>query len=185
MKIAFTGASGTGKTSVLNGFLKTSKTNNLNYKSIVVNSRKLLTTLGLGGVANIDPSEFRVFQLMHLAQKIDKEFEERENFITDRSFADCLAYWRMHCSKIATKQENNIVENLCKNAIKCYSYHFFFPTGFIRLEDDGFRHTSAKYHYDFEKGLMTVLSEVGIEPVPMPLSNVEERVKFILGYINA
>lgn len=179
MKIAFSGASGTGKTSVARKLLQTPFAGALGLSLVGVDSRALLTTLGLGLANDISSTQYRVFQTMYISRKLASETIEGSLF-TERSFADCLAYWRIHCAQSATGEENAIIEKICLDHIPQYDAHFLFPTGYLELEKDGFRHTQIEYHAKFQAMLERILKDCGVAPFTMPRASVDERVQFLI-----
>ena len=183
MRIAFTGASGTGKTSVARCFVQSDANRSLGYSVVGVDSRLLLSSLGLASVHDMPSSVYRVFQTMYLSQKLLVE-EAAYRYLTERSFADCLAYWRVHCAETAAPSENELIESICKANISRYDMHFFFPTDTILLVEDGFRNTREEYHREFERVLMDILDDCNIEAVRMPHASVTERVDFFIGHLN-
>lgn len=183
MRIAFTGASSTGKSSVAKSFVESDANRSLGYSVIGVNSRSLLSSLGLASVSDMPSSVYRVFQTMYLSQKLLVE-GSADRYLTERSFADCLAYWRVHCSETATPSENELIESICKANTSRYDKHFLFPTGAISLVDDGFRNTREDYHREFERVLIDILEDCNVETVRMPRASVMERVAFFVGHLN-
>lgn len=183
MKIAFTGASSTGKTSVAQSFFESDANRILGYSVINVDSRWLLSSLGLGLANNISSCDYRIFQTMYISQKLFTE-KAADHYITARSFADCLAYWRMHCANTATSSEDKLIEALCRNMISRYDQHFFFPTGFFALQQDGFRHTGEEYHSQFEETLLDILNTEDVQFIRMPPAGITERVEFLVGHLN-
>ncbi|GJL66423.1 MAG: hypothetical protein NPIRA05_13940 [Nitrospirales bacterium] len=179
MKIAFTGASGTGKTSVAH-YLLSKKCRELSEIPLVgVDSRNLLDNIGLKRAEFIDHNQYKVFQIMYFSQKMLIE-SGRDAFLTERSFADGLIYWKMHCDGVADPSEKEIITRLCREQTMKYDYHFLFPVGFIPLEDDGYRHQSPEYHKRFELYLESLLNEWGIKYIVVPNSDVPTRAKFVL-----
>ncbi|GAA6136507.1 hypothetical protein NBRC116583_02540 [Arenicella sp. 4NH20-0111] len=183
MRVAFTGAAGTGKTSVAKSIVKSAVNDSLKYTILGVDSRQLLSLLGLSQTSQIKTSYYRVFQTMYLGQKIILE-DNNKKFLTERSYADCLAYWRLHCSESATNDENEFIESLCYKNIYKYDFHFFYPNGYLKLEQDGFRNPSLEYHKKYEKELLKIYEEWKIERIEMPLTNIKERTRFVLDYLS-
>lgn len=183
MKIAFSGASGTGKTSVARELLQTPFAEAQGLLLVGVDSRALLTTLGLGLANKISSTQYRVFQTMYISRKIVAESID-DSFVTERSFADCLAYWRIHCAQSATTEENELIERICRDRISQYDVHFLFPVGYLKLEEDGFRHTQIDYHAKYQAVLQGILTDFGISPLTMPRASVNERVRFLVQAFN-
>ena len=183
MKIALSGASSTGKTSVARQFLLTEFAISRGFSICDVGSRALLEYLGLGLADQISSSDYRVFEIMYISRKLYIESSE-SIFITERSFADCLAYWRIHCAPTATPDEQALIENVCLKSLRSYDRHFLFPTGFLPLEQDGFRHTQIAYHEKFNRILEGIFQDCGIVPVTMPRASIEDRVEFLVRELN-
>lgn len=182
MKISFTGASGTGKTSVAKQLFSSHKGELADLELVGVNSRGLLDKLGLQRAEDIGDLEYKVFQTMYFSQKLLLE-SKASSLLTERSFADGLAYWKLHCEASASRAENAIFHRLCREQTKTYDRHFLFPTDFLPLEDDGYRHGNPDYHREFELVLRSILDEWMIEYVEMPRSDITERARFVLDYI--
>jgi len=179
MKIAFTGASGTGKTSVAHHLLSPQFQTLMEVPLAGVDSRNLLDMLGLRRSESIEDDQYKVFQTMYFAQKVLIE-SEHEAFLTERSFVDGLVYWKMHCENNASPSENAIMHSLCYEQTMKYDYHFLFPTGFIPVEDDGYRHRDPEYHKKFELLLQSILREWEVRYTVIPRSDVSSRANFIM-----
>lgn len=179
MKIAFTGASGTGKTSVARNLLSQSHETLGEIPLVGVDSRSLLDMLGLKRAESIDDDQYKVFQMMYFSQKMLVESGCGE-LLTERSFVDGLTYWKMHCEQSASPSENEMIHRLCREQTKKYDYHFLFPVGFIPVEDDGYRHRDPEYHKEFELLLESILRDWGIKYMVMPCSDVPTRSDFIV-----
>lgn len=179
MKIAFTGASGTGKTSVARHLLSPQHHALMEVPLVGVDSRGLLDMLGLRRSESIEGDKYKVFQTMYFAQKLLIE-SKREAFLTERSFVDGLVYWKMHCEKSASAAENAMMHSLCYEQTMKYDYHFLFPAGFIPVEDDGYRHRDPEYHKQFELLLEELFKEWDVKYTLIPRADVPSRAKFIV-----
>lgn len=179
MRIAFTGASGTGKTSVANQLVSKKPQALPSLTVIGVDSRALLDTLSLRRAENINDDQYRVFQTMYFSQKILVEAGET-SFLTERSFADGFAYWKLHCERSASQSENTMIHRICREQSLKYDHHFLFPTGFIPVEDDGYRHRDPEYHERFQALLQAILMEWDVQYTIMPHADVCSRADFIL-----
>lgn len=187
MRVAFTGASSTGKTACATDLVERLNLERPNGRGLftlaTVGGRALLDALGEKSVAATAPPVLVGYQIMYIGAKMESE-RLPARLVTDRSFGDCLAYWRIHCAGNVSNELSNKIERLCFERIRRYDHHFIFPTGVIRFEDDGYRSPDGPYHEIFESALLEVYREAGIDCVPVPPGCVEERVKWVFDRID-
>lgn len=124
MKIAFSGASSTGKTSVSKQILPRIEKRNSNFKLLNVDARSILDLFPNKSVSTIDADIYRLFQSIYVGQKMYSEVGEND-FLTERSFLDCLAFWKIHCQKHASNSESAVFENICTLHARNYDITFF------------------------------------------------------------
>lgn len=140
-RIAFAGASGTGKTTLVREMNKT-----LRLPVCPVGSRSVSSAMGYDSPYDVDAAGDRsAFQLRLLREKASWE-KEHQSFITDRTHFDNLAYTAMHAAESLDMDFlNEIVESSW-----VYTHVFFLPadesTDFISLGADGARVDSLAYH---------------------------------------
>lgn len=92
MKLALTGSSSTGKTTLIMSVLSHLLASNSNIIFCAPDARQLLKDLGHSSMDRMSRTEMREFQLLYYLNKTLIE-EDRNNFITDRSFVDIAAHW--------------------------------------------------------------------------------------------
>jgi nicotinamide riboside kinase len=157
MKIAITGASSTGKTT-LAGELCGSMPE---YQRLNVNARELLTKRGERNVADMGADEYKAFQLEYIDQKIRIE-GVGNRFIVERSFVDCCAYWDFHCADRSTPAENSRIRQVCEEWSRKYDLHIYLPFGQAPFELDGYRNPSPKYHAEIGAAILGLLRNWGL-----------------------
>ena len=95
MRIAFFGACGTGKTTLVKSIYK-----ELNLKPLYNNARNIIAGLGIEDVSEIEPTKRALMLESILLSRIMKQIDLLdENFISDRSPLDELMYWELDNDK--------------------------------------------------------------------------------------
>lgn len=95
MRIAFFGACGTGKTTLVKSIYE-----ELNLKPLYNNARSVIAGLGIDDVSNIEPTKRALMLESILISRIMKQIEILdEDFISDRSPLDELMYWELDNDK--------------------------------------------------------------------------------------
>lgn len=95
MRIAFFGACGTGKTTLVKSIYK-----ELNLKPLYNNARDIIAGLGIEDVSEIEPTKRALMLESILLSRIMKQIDLLdENFISDRSPLDELMYWELDNDK--------------------------------------------------------------------------------------
>lgn len=95
MRIAFFGACGTGKTTLVKSIYK-----ELNLKPLYNNARDIIAGLGIEDVSKIEPTKRALMLESILLSRIMKQIALLdEDFISDRSPLDELMYWELDNDK--------------------------------------------------------------------------------------
>lgn len=178
MKIAFSGASSTGKTSVSKKILSRIEKKIPKFRLLNVDARSILDLFPNKSVSAIDADIYRLFQSIYVGQKLHAETGE-DAFLTERSFLDCLAFWKIHCQQYASSSESAVFENICTRHARNYDITFFFPTGLFSVRADGYRNISQSYHEEFQAVLLGIFKDQGTMFVDVPAGSVEERSNFV------
>lgn len=173
MKIVFTGAQGTGKTTILNeyrdkGFeIVTEVVRNLSKKGVKINK---------------DGDEKGQTKIFNEYKKI---FTEKDHFISDRGLIDVVAYtvYLARHGKVseefADKQLKQLSKFLATNPDIFYCY---FPIEFD-VVDDGVRDMDEEFRKEISDIILSLLGAFGMGFVPIT-GTVEERTARIQAMIN-
>lgn len=99
MQIALTGASSTGKTTLLNDLLMTPMFKTHGIVSVQLDVRKIIDSMGIraDGIG-ADDHQLRQFQWVLLEEK-NRQENFHDSYITDRSTVDMAAYWIVRDAK--------------------------------------------------------------------------------------
>jgi len=91
MRIAFLGACGTGKTTLVEAMYK-----NLGLKPVYNNARNVMSGLGITDLTDVEPTKRALLCESILITRLTKQLELLdEGFISDRSIIDELMYWEL------------------------------------------------------------------------------------------
>lgn len=144
-RIAFAGASGTGKTTRMNAVAEA-----LGLPVCPVGSRSVAKELGFASPYDVDKAlgAREVFQRQLLARKIAWEKDHEETgFVTDRTHYDNLAYTALHASTSIT---DAYLDSVVK-ASAIYTTIVFCPMAtFWNVGDDPARVKDRAYHEMFD-----------------------------------
>jgi len=176
MKVALSGAGGTGKT-----FLSEIISKRFNIPMIPEFARETAEEMGIKNLREMSPKEAYDFQSRILERKIAEE-NKHDSFIADRSTADNLAYYLRWCSRNIDDSENMVYVEMCINRLKMYDVVIVLPWQKIPLENDGFRSMKIYYQYEIHCLVMGILKDHSISTAIMNHTNMEERIKFMGRY---
>lgn len=165
-RIVFTGAQGTGKTTVLKEFEK----DGFNVITEVV---RQLNTKGVK--INKDGDEKGQNKIFKTYKDLLSQYDAN-GYISDRCLVDVLAY-TMHLAdhgqvskELVEKQFKQLMRFKSENPDVIYCY---FPIEFD-VVDDGVRDTDEDYRKEIDANIVNILRRAGITPVVMR-GSVEDR----------
>jgi hypothetical protein len=173
LRVAFAGASGTGKTT-----LATWVAEAFNVPMNPTGARSVAAAMGFASPYDVDRAGRRAeFQRRLLTDKMAWE-ESNEQFVTDRTTLDNLTYTLLHdVASIDGKALDDVRVGLAR-----YSHVFFCPMDcHFKPGDDAARVKRREYHEVFEQVLYGLLISSGVEDV-VHVVNVEglgERKAYI------
>ena len=171
MKIAFAGASSTGKTTLAKAI-----EGKLQLKYINVDSRKIIDDLNHSNIDTLNKQEFIEFQKIWLNEKLENE-KSINNFITDRTYIDAIAY-------MLNRNINNF--ELFDNYIKkmdVYDFIFYLPIGRIPFFDDGYRSKDEKSNKNIDNLIIELLEKNTIRYHKVIIHDFESSLEFILDIV--
>lgn len=157
LKIAFAGASGTGKTTLMNELIKQTQ-DVIKFDVCNVGSREVIKELGLENPYEVD-LQGRRKEFQHLLFEKKKEWEDaHETFITDRTHIDNLVYSIMH-DCVNTVDESFMRK--CFEQTQKYDIIILCKMDrFFHLGNDPLRVKSESYHRVYEEILISLLRSV-------------------------
>jgi predicted ATPase len=171
-RIAVTGASGTGKSRVVEHLYS-----RLQLPINPVGSRSIAKSLGFDRVYDVDKHNLRgVFQRKLFAEKSNWE-AANDDFLTDRTVFDNLAYTMVHGGTETMRLEelSGYIE-----AVKRYTTIIYLPVYvFQKLGDDPSRSQSEVYHQMYDMVIRALFIEYKIPNVLTLHCPLEERIKII------
>lgn len=162
-RIAFAGASGTGKTTRMNAVAEA-----LGLPTCPVGSRSVAEAMGFASPYDVDKAgQRRLFQKRLLEQKSAWEKDhERTGFVTDRTHYDNLAYAIMHCPELLT--DDYVLDVVKASAV--YTAIILCPMAtFWNLGNDPARVKDRAYHEAYDiliQGLLHRYSQRSSCPGP-------------------
>ena len=173
MKALFTGAQGTGKTSVMDVLPVTwPKIKGVTRKCIADNSLEI-------NMNSTDRSQKAIFDAY------EQQFKSHKHFISERSLFDVYAfttyqYNKGKCSQeLLDEQREKVKEFIVKNRDSLYIY---FPIEF-EIQADGQRSTDKEYQKQIDMMIKNYLDTFGVHYITIH-GTVEERVNQIIDSVS-
>ena len=184
MRIALTGASSTGKTTLAGSLMREPWFRQHVDDFLTTNARGLLERMGHKSMDRMRRDELRQFQRGYLLLKQQME-EGRNRYLTDRSFVDVAAYWlRRDATELAPELRAELVE-VCRVAARRYDLHVYCPFGAVEFEPDGYRSDDVRSHGEIGEQIASLLSEWGIKFITLDTADHEERIARVLAEVRA
>lgn len=176
LRIALSGASGTGKTTL---FRRLSK--KLSLPICPVGSRTVSFEMGFRNPYDVDAAGKRREFQRRLFESKRKWESMTDAFVADRSYFDNLAYGSLH----DIEGTSSLVLKEYEVAISRYTHIFYLPLCvFQNLGDDSARKTERAYHEIFDillQGLYSRSSAASCIPLYCP---PEERFDTIMSHLS-
>jgi nicotinamide riboside kinase len=166
MRIGFTGAQGTGKTTLLNELKKENK-----YLIITNVARDLVKDLKIQ--LNENGEDFSQLAIYHKNIEI---LLSTPSFVSDRSLSDIWAYskWAFEKKKI-TSELFSFIEKGIDRYMDLYDIIFYLPIEFS-LEKDGVRSTSEEYRRQIDSNIKEALHKFYRKKIYTVEGSIEKRV---------
>jgi predicted ATPase len=184
MRIALTGASSTGKTTLLNDLIQTPALIKCGIKSVLMDTRRILSKMGLRADGfGSDPGRMKAFQWALLEEKVKLENLET-NYITDRSTVDLAAYWLIRDVKGGLSEEDERYISDCKAFASKYDLHLHLPFGAIPFTDDGHRPKERLFNECICRTVNRLLYQWNLPHLRLESVDRLERVREVLSLID-
>jgi nicotinamide riboside kinase len=178
MKIAFTGTSSTGKTTLVKALFDHEDFRRFDLKFLTVDARSILDELGFKQMDLMPKDEVVLFQKLYFERKIKMEFDV-EDIIVDRSFVDVASYWLVRDCENQLDRAKNLVDESYSYSMK-YDLHFYFPYGIIPFVDDGYRSKNERQRKTVGDQIKCFLDDWNIKYVQLDTPCLDERVKIVI-----
>lgn len=179
MRVAFTGASSTGKTTLALELMKAGAFRNHIDRFIPSAGVDLLRNLGFGGLDGLTQSETSFFELAYFTNKITRELDQ-DKYIADRSFVDVAAHWLERDTLGASEFMQQFLVEPCQILAGHYDHHFFFPRTSLPFEPDGWRSTDEDFRNRLDRRIKALLEEWSIPFFTVPQGDLDNRARFVL-----
>jgi nicotinamide riboside kinase len=175
MRVALTGSSSTGKTTLAKKLMRTPEFLAHVDQFLTTNARGLLDAMGCRSMDEMTPAQLQSFQRTYLDNKLSGE-AGKDRFLTDRSFVDVAAYWlRRDAVDVAAEQKTALVDR-GRQAAQVYDVHVYLPFGLIPFQSDGYRSEDRAHHQDIDSQILALLREWGLPFITLDTDVMEERV---------
>lgn len=173
MKILFTGASGVGKSTLVDLFIKS----NPEYKRTINFTREFKDYLNFPINENVTNESQYAATTMQAYQIV-----KNDNIISDRSLVDFLVWTKM--SKNISKKQYKKHKKDFLNYIKSDDIiHFYIPIEF-EIENDGYRSLDKSYRKKIDKKIKKFLKKNKIHHYTLT-GNIDERYQKMIMFLEA
>lgn len=178
MRIAFFGASGTGKTTLAKAVSVA-----LGIPLNPVGSRSVAQSMGFEKPYDVDPAGKRVEFQIELSNAKLKWESFRENFVTDRTGADEWAYASLHAPSLVHRDSLTMVEYASRLVRITSQYDLIFHTPvdvFQDLGNDPARRTDFEYHLRSEALMLQFMDRFNLRYEILDTPHLQERLDVVL-----
>lgn len=187
MRIAFCGAQGTGKSTLVPLISK-----RLNLPILNKTTKEVMDEFNFKSQDDVlkDPSVTGVnFQSAMIKSRHDFFMNHNKNgvtnYITDRTPLDSWVYYLVHNSYYASDKVSKELENIVKDSSQYFDFVFTLKPGLFDIEDNGVRNTKLYYQKMIDSLIESNSLKMGFHLIEVPSSvlSVEDRVDWIVDYV--
>jgi nicotinamide riboside kinase len=179
MRVALTGSSSTGKTTLSNSLMEEPEFLKHVDTFLTTDARSLLKAMGHKSMDNMRRDELRQFQRTYLARKQEIE-AGLSRYLTDRSFVDVAAYWLRRDAPGLDPEEVEPVVSACRAGAGKYDLHIYCPFGLFPFKPDGYRSDNIEYHREIGEQIASLLSDWGLKFITLDTPDHQERIARVL-----
>lgn len=156
MRIAVSGAQGTGKTTLAGRLAE-----ELRLPLIPECSRQVAQRLGIEHLSQLSVDGFASFGKLCMESQLELE-QKHSSFVSDRCTLDNAVYWLKWLSEVRPTEETESLVNRARGNMANYDYLFYLPVEFSPPWD-GFRSTSGEYQKEVESYFINLLDSWDLE----------------------
>ncbi|MFI7430581.1 ATP-binding protein [Micromonospora sp. NPDC049836] len=179
MRVAFTGSSSTGKSTLASALMKVESFRRLAPRYLPSEGREILSELGFTGLDTMTQDQTAFYELAYFARKVSRELSA-DAFLTDRSFVDVAAYWIERDAKGRGAYLESLLVDPCQRLARGYDLHFLLPMGLIPFEEDGRRSSDGQFHARIDACIRRLLDQWCIAYVEVTETELSGRVELVL-----
>ena len=183
MKIAFTGAESTGKTTLVEKLYNHPEFREFEFEFVTADARSILDSMGCKLLDNMSCNQIKEFQRAYFDKKKHLEKEAKGNIIVDRSFVDIASYWLVRDFAYDFNAAKEVVEE-CQILSYRYDFHFYFPHDVISLKDDGYRSRYEEMRVAVGEQIESFLKDWNIAYMRLETDNIEDRANIVINQLN-
>lgn len=177
MRIAITGAQGTGKTTLTERLAE-----ELNIPVIPECSREVARKLGIAHLSQLSVDGFARFGKLCLETQLQQE-RSYTSFVSDRSTLDSAVYWLKWLEGVRPPGETAAFLNKARENMSNYNYLFYLPLEFSPAWD-GFRSTDQAYQQEVDACFQKLFKGWGVQYHPLT-GSLEKRLSSALEVLAA
>lgn len=183
MRIALTGASSTGKTTLAKALLDDHRFNKYVRTLLKVDARKIIESYNCKNVDEMTRKQLQDFELRYFQIKKEQETEQ-DNFLSERSFVDIAAYWIVRDTYDCTLEEQEKLIEPCKQQSSNYDLTIYLPFGLFTFESDGYRSENMFFHKQIDNQIASYLRDWNIHHITLDFTDISRRVDAVVRHIN-
>lgn len=178
MKVAITGSTSTGKTTLANELMKDFRIKERLEIVLNADARSIIRELGCRSMDIMTREQNREFQILYFKKK--KKMENNlENFLVERSFVDVAAYWLIRDTYDLGIEEQDKLIFPCYEESKKYDLHIYLPFGLIPFEDDGYRPSNIEFNKEICRQTKKFLTEWNLNYIEIKTGDLEQRINIV------
>lgn len=178
MKIALTGSTSTGKTTLANELMKDFRIKEKLEIVLNADARSIIRELGCKSMDLMTREQNREFQMLYFIKK--KKMENNlDDFLVERSFVDIAAYWLIRDTYDLNIDEQNKLLLPCYEESKKYDLHIYLPFGLIPFEDDGYRPSNIEFNKKICRQTKKFLTEWNLKYIEIKTDDLKQRTDIV------
>lgn len=184
MRVAVSGSSSTGKTSLIDALERTGALAHFHLSRINTDERQLLESMGTRDTGSMPAEQLRAFQKEFLRRKVLNE-SGRDDFISEHSFIDIAAYWlQRDVASLGPVYVDDQMLDVCRAHVSCYDVHLYLPFGKIPFVPDGYRSLDMTLHRNIATKIEMLLDQWGAKYWIVGAAGLEDRLNEVTKVLN-